>query len=228
MKMMKRICSVMLAALIVAGTMIPVPAQAAAISGGVKFGGWASNDQSSAYFYVKSQNVDSFEYKVFSASGKLVKQSSAYVWNFTGDNTKQVCLVQGLKKRSCNYVSLRAHKNGAWTKWSPKYVLVPEIDADWVKLNLNKYTQTASLSWKKVTGAGRYVVYLSKTGKGGWVKAAATTASKVKLKKFKNRKFSSGQTYYVKIVAQKKKGSKWISSAGDTKKFYQYRFWFIY
>ena len=97
MKMMKRICSVMLAALIVAGTMIPVPAQAAAISGGVKFGGWASNDQSSAYFYVKSQNVDSFEYKVFSASGKPVKQSSAYVWNFTGDNTKQVCLVQGLK-----------------------------------------------------------------------------------------------------------------------------------
>lgn len=228
MKLMKRILAAMLAAIIVAGTFMPAPAQAASrISSGVKFAGWADNAETSCYFSTKRQGISAFEYKIFYNSGRLKKKGSSIVYTNSA-GTQQICKVEGLTSQSCTFVSIRAKKNGAWTTWSSKYALVPLFRSDWIKITTNKYTQTTKLSWKKITGTTQYDIYLSTSKDGGWQKVKTTTGSGVTLNRFNGAKFKSGQTYYFKVIAKKNYNGKWITSAGNTRSMRNGYFWYIY
>lgn len=228
MKLMKKILAAMLAVIIVAGTFMPAPAQAASrITNGVKFAGWANNAETSCWFRVQRQGITSFQYRIFYNSGRLKKTGTSSVYTNSAQ-TQQICKVEGLTSQACSFVSIRAKKNGAWTAWSSKYCLVPLFRSDWITITTNKYTQTTKLSWRKITGTSQYDVYLSTSSDGGWQKVKTTTTGGVTLTTFGGRKFRSGQTYYFKIIAKKYYNGSWITSAGNTRSMRNGYFWYIY
>lgn len=66
----------------------------------------------------------------------------------------------------------------------------------------------ADVKWGKVTGATNYTVYYSTSKKSGYKKAGTTSGKSYTVKKLK-----PGKTYYFKVVANKKVGSKTYTSA---------------
>lgn len=228
MKIMKRALSMVLAAFIVVSLFAPMETQAASISGGVHFYSWGNDFETIALFSMKTQGITKFQYRVYNNSGSLRKQGNSEVYTSSSAAGRQICKVEGLPPRSCSYVSIRAYKNNAWTSWSSRTPLVPLFRASWLKMSGNKNTQRETISWKKITGAAQYEVYLSTSNKGGWVKTATTKGSSVTLSKFKGAKFKSGKTYYFKVLAKKKVNGKWVYPKGNTAKVYNGWFYFIY
>lgn len=68
-------------------------------------------------------------------------------------------------------------------------------------------------SWKKVTGATKYVVYISKSKSSGYKKVKTLSAKKrsITITKYGKKKLKKNKKYYVKIVAKAKSGKKLIS-----------------
>jgi len=216
MKIVKRILAAMLAAVIVSGMFAPIATEAATqkIAGGLHFLQWTSS--TSCELYVRGQNVSSFEYRVYHNSLKLKTSGTSKAY---GNTYMNVCKINGLTYRACNFVSVRAKKNGSWTAWSPKYPIVPYIDSFYH--TVSKQPNTMTLSWKKITGVNYYEVYLSTTGTGNWVKIGTPKGTSITFNKAGGRSLKLYKNYYVKIVACKKYGKNQMQrSSGNSTKNY--------
>ena len=222
MKIVKRILAAMLAAVIVSGMFAPLATEAATqkITGGLHFYQWTST--TSCDLYVKAQNITAFEYRVYHNSLKFKSEGTSLV--YTDGSSKQICSISGLTYRACNFVSIRAKKNGVWTAWSPKYPIVPRIDS--VSGSITKQPNTITLTWKKITGVNYYEVYISTTGTGNWVKLGSPKGTRITFNKAGGRSLKYNKYYYVKIVACKKFGNNQMQrSSGNNTKNYNYRFY---
>lgn len=77
-------------------------------------------------------------------------------------------------------------------------------------------------NWSKVSGATKYVVYVSTKENSGYKKVKTVSAKKrsVSITKVNKKRIKKGKKYYVKVVAQSKVGKKTVSSGafwrGDT------------
>ncbi|MCM1236033.1 MAG: hypothetical protein NC489_38590 [Ruminococcus flavefaciens] len=74
--------------------------------------------------------------------------------------------------------------------------------------------RTLRLSWKKVSGASKYIVYISKSEKGGYkkVKTLSSKKNSVKITKYGKKKLKKNTKYYIKLVVKGKSGKKTVSS----------------
>lgn len=74
--------------------------------------------------------------------------------------------------------------------------------------------RTLNLSWKKVSGASKYDVYISKSKDGGYkkVKSLSSKKTSIKITKYGKKKLKKGTTYYVKLTVKGKNGKKTVSS----------------
>lgn len=182
---------------------------------GKKLGVGADLDQSLIAAY-SNYVIDGFGWEVLitNAKGKAIAQQefSVNTTSLYDSNTKIWWLFQNSKfQTNALKVSVRAYtadSTGAklYSEWSPAKVLVPRATVTKKKLVGGK----VKLTWKKVTGAKDYTVYLSSNDgisfkKLGTVKGSSYTITK-SLKKYKN--------YYVYVKANNVKvGKKKYSSS---------------
>ena len=74
------------------------------------------------------------------------------------------------------------------------------------------------LSWNRIQGADKYVIYMSSTNGSGFKKIKTTKKRNLVIKKFGKKKLKKGTTYYFKVVATKKVGSKKFRTVYDSQK----------
>lgn len=154
--------------------------------------------------------ADGYQYQLYTAYKdkdskiKTVTTSSAYTYIKTS----------ALKKHNFYKVKVRAYalnsKNekmyGSWSSW--KYVS-PQPDV--TKIKNNKSKKGIQISWDKIKGANRYVVYVSTKKDSGYKKFQTTTKTGTVITKCGKSKLKSGKTYYFYIAPQKKVGNKYVS-----------------
>lgn len=95
---------------------------------------------------------------------------------------------------------------GPWSDY--KYFAYQTVQASTVSKKAIK------ASWKKVTGASRYTVYVSTSDSSGWkkVKTVSSKTKSIKITKYGKKKLKKNTRYYVKVVPQVKVGKKYIKS----------------
>ena len=154
--------------------------------------------------------ADGYQYQLYTAYKdkdskiKTVTTSSAYTYIKTS----------ALKKHNFYKVKVRAYalnsKNekmyGSWS--SQKYVS-PQPDV--TKIKNNKSKKGIQISWDKIKGANRYVVYVSTKKDSGYKKFQTTTKTGTVIKKCGKNKLKSGKNYYFYVEPQKKVGNKYVS-----------------
>lgn len=74
------------------------------------------------------------------------------------------------------------------------------------------------LSWNRIQGADKYVIYMSSTNGSGFKKIKTTKKRNLVIKKFGKKKLKKGTTYYFKVVATKKVGSQKYRTVYDSQK----------
>lgn len=74
------------------------------------------------------------------------------------------------------------------------------------------------LSWNRIQGADKYVIYMSSTNGSGFKKIKTTKKRNFVIKKFGKKKLKKGTTYYFKVVATKKVGSKKFRTVYDSQR----------
>ena len=133
-----------------------------------------------------------------------------------------------LKKNNFYKVRVRAYalnsKNekmyGDWSSW--KYVS-PQPDV--TKIKNNKSKKGIQISWDKIKGANRYVVYVSTKKASGYKKFQTTTKTGTVITKYGKNKLKSGKTYYFYVVPQKKVGNKYVSGfAGNADEYWSLKY----
>lgn len=146
--------------------------------------------------------ADGYQYQLYTAYKdkdskiKTVTTSSAYTYIKTS----------ALKKHNFYKVKVRAYalnsKNekmyGSWSSW--KYVS-PQPDV--TKIKNNKSKKGIQISWDKIKGANRYVVYVSTKKDSGYKKFQTTTKTGTVIKKCGKNKLKSGKNYYFYVEPQK-------------------------
>lgn len=80
-----------------------------------------------------------------------------------------------------------------------------------VKDASTRYQRRVKLSWKKMKGAKKYVVYMSKSSSSGYKKIATTKKRSIIVSKYRGRNLSNGY-YYFQVVAVGKAGKKKMKS----------------
>lgn len=156
------------------------------------------------------------------------KAADGYQWQcYTAYKDKDTAVQKGTSTRNSIYFRKNALKNhnfykvrvraystdsngkkyySDWTSW--KYVC-PQPDVTKIKYN----KKGVSLSWDKIKGADRYIVYMSTKKNSGYKKVATTTKTSKTITKFNKKKVNSKKTYYFYVVAQNKVGKKYYSGA---------------
>lgn len=215
----KRILALLMAAVITTGLSAPLAAEAASVPvivGGLHFYSWDKKDNTKCYINMTRQNITAIEYRVYYNSGKLKKTASSVVAR-DPESKYQICTVTGLTARARNYVSIRIRKKGssAWSKWSGKFPVLPYHHTGEARCSASVANRTYTLTWKRITGATAYEVYISQRETGGWVKVASTPNNKVTIRNFSGRPFTLGRVYFVRLVCVSQHGGKTIRSSGN-------------
>ena len=83
-----------------------------------------------------------------------------------------------------------------------------------VKMKRTKNRKKITVTWKKITGASGYRVYISTKSTGGWKKVKSLSSKKKSctITKYGKKKLSKKKTYYVKVQYLTKVGKKNVAS----------------
>ena len=162
-----------------------------------------------------TQTVDSIKLSwsaVEGATGYRVYlyDAKAKKYKALGTTEKLSCSVKKLKAGTEYKFAVKAYtKNGTETLWSKYYTELttatkPATPAVKGKADTGK----ASLSWKEISGATGYVVYMSEKKDSGYEKIGSTKKLSCTIKNLKK-----GKTYYFKVKAYSKVDGKNIYSS---------------
>lgn len=113
---------------------------------------------------------------------------------------------QFMKIKVRAYVKVNGKKKpGPWSDdvWFAK---TPNVKSD---KNVNNGIK---LTWSKTAGAKDYTISVSKSKNSGYKKVATTKKNTYRITSFRGSKISPGNTYYIKVVANKKVGKKTFTS----------------
>lgn len=152
--------------------------------------------------------ADGYQFQFQNMKGKVKKEVTT-----TSTSTSVSDFINGTfyKYRVRSYVDCGTIKK--YSEWSDfRYIGVSKKVTGVSRTRGNK--RTLNLSWKKISGASKYVVYISKSKDGGYkkVKTLSSKKSSIKITKIGKKKLKKNTTYYVKLVAKGKSGKKTVSS----------------
>ena len=171
--------------------------------------------------------ADGYQYQLYTA----YKDKDSKIKTVISTNTllaNTYIKASALKKNNFYKVRVRAYalnsKNekmyGDWSSW--KYVS-PQPDV--TKIKNNKSKKGIQISWDKIKGANRYVVYVSTKKASGYKKFQTTTKTGTVITKYGKNKLKSGKTYYFYVVPQKKVGNKYVSGfAGNADEYWSLKY----
>ena len=131
--------------------------------------------------------------------------------NKNTENTSKLKLPAGTY-----YIKIQGSYSWAWTMATYKL----RVNCDFTKykpfLSITSSTQSAKLSWGKISGASGYEVYRSTTQKGTYKKVKTITSGSTK--KYTDSNLTSNKKYYYKVRAYKTvSGKKYYSSFSSVK-----------
>ena len=169
----------------------------------------ADTYQSVNVSWTKTKGADGYEvYRATSKNGKYQK-----VKTLTGTTYKDT----GLNTGTTYYYKVKPFaKSGAWDK---TLIVGTESSFVSIKPSLSKVTSPSvkvksynsiTISWKKVNGANGYEIYRSTKKNSGYKKIKTITAPGTI--HYVNSKLNTGTTYYYKLRAYRKVGSKKVYS----------------
>lgn len=121
-------------------------------------------------------DVTGYQANLYSSKGKLVESktiSNPYI---------TYCTFSKANTQNCYYVKVRCYytSNGTttWSQWSSGFNAVPQARITSGKKAIG--ARSIKLTWKKVNGAKKYVIYARKGGKKKWMKVKTLSAKKKK------------------------------------------------
>lgn len=146
--------------------------------------------------------ANGYQFELYNGSNKKTK---------SGDAGSGVGVKSGqfFALRTRGYVKLSSTNKVRYGKWSDKKYFGYNLNASAKKA---KNKKSIKVNWKKFKGASDYTVFISKSSKGGYKKAALTKKTTLKIKKFGKKKLKKNTTYYVKVVANKKVNKKTVAT----------------
>lgn len=162
--------------------------------------------------------ADGYEYQV-----NTYKNKKATTFTTTSSTTAAFIKYKNFKKYQFFKIRVRGFCKtsdgskcyGSWSDW--QYICSAPV----VK---GKSSGTKlKASWSKVTGASRYVVYVSNKKDSGYKKFTTTKKTSCTITKFGKQKLKKNKTYYVSVVPQIKVGKKYISGMPQNYYVYQYK-----
>lgn len=173
--------------------------------GGVKGWYWSPTSDYFELSWNKRPCADGYQYEVWSVSGKGKKlHSGSEKYNTSSSYFKNNKLkkAQFLKVRVRPYVSLSdgSTKYGAWSGWA--------YTSRQPELEIKNVRGGQKLTWKKVSGAKNYTIWVSTREKTGYKKVATTSKKSLTVRKCGKSALKNRRTYYYTIVANKKIGKK--------------------
>lgn len=158
------------------------------------------------YFLVNVNTTQSgYEWQFANTAGKVKKTqttsgfSSLHLQNFINGTF--------YKYRVRPYMTFDGKNTyAAWSAW--KYIGVVK------KGNYKATKSSIQITWDKLKGAKKYIVYASKKESSGYQKIKTVSASKRKatLKKLKGKALKKGTKYYFKIIPVAKIGKKFVKA----------------
>lgn len=156
--------------------------------------------------------ADGYQFQFQTMKGKVKKDVTTTSTSVSVDS-----FINGTfyKYRVRSYVDCGTNK--AYSQWSDfRYIGVSKKVTGISRTRGKK--RTLNLSWKKVSGASQYIVYISKSKDGGYkkVKTLSSKKSSIKITKIGKKKLKKNTTYYVKLVTKGKSGKKTVSSDVNT------------
>ena len=208
-------------------TKYDVPVKSTKVEG-IKVSGYYQNLSKISITNKAKACADGYQYQLYTAykgQDKETKVKSITVNQNNPGSSNQVSAsmkISALKNHNFYKVRVRAYslnsKNekiyGVWSSW--KYVS-PQPDV--TKIKNNKSKKGIQISWDKIKGANRYVVYVSTKKDSGYKKFQTTGKNSTTITKYGKNKLKSGKTYYFYVVAQKKVNDKYMSgTAGNATK----------
>lgn len=155
-----------------------------------------------AFGFTQPEYHDGYVYELYTYKNKKVSSGNI---TSTSYNLLKNIKNQFYKLRVRAYVTIN-NKNyyGAWSDYTV-FALQP-------KVGLKKSGKKLKITWKKVSGAKNYTVYMSTSKTGGYKKLTTTKKRAYTAKKFKKKKLNKKKTYYVYVVANRKEGKKTYKS----------------
>lgn len=152
--------------------------------------------------FIQPEYHDGYVYELYTYKNKKVSSGNI---TSTSYNLLKNIKNQFYKLRVRAYVTID-NKNyyGAWSDYTV-FALQP-------KVGLKKSGKKLKITWKKVSGAKNYTVYMSTSKTGGYKKLTTTKKRAYTAKKFKKKKLNKKKTYYVYVVANRKEGKKTYKS----------------
>ncbi len=165
------------------------------------------------YFNIASGIVsDGYQYQFQTMKGKVKKDIVQ-----TSTSVRLESFINGTfyKYRVRSYVDCGAGK--VFSEWSDfRYIGMSKKVSGVSKVRGKK--RTIRCSWKKVSGASQYVVYISKSQDGGYKKVKTLSAKKnsIVINKIGKKKLKKNVKYYVRIVTKAKVGKKYKTSDVNT------------
>lgn len=150
--------------------------------------------------------IDGCEFQFMKPNGKSKKTFST-----TGTSIRIEKFINGTfrKYRVRTYVDCNGvRKYSAWSDYN--YIGVSKKMTCKTRSNSRKI----ELTWKKISGASRYVLYISTKENSGYKKVATLNNKKTSYNftKYNKKSLKSKKTYYVKLVPQVKVGKKYKNS----------------
>ena len=147
-------------------------------------------------------------YKVYSYNYKKKK------WQYVGKTSGTSYTIKKLKVATTYKYRVRAYKTISGTQYFGAYTssLKTSTKTSTPKISkISSKSKKATLSWKKVSGASGYEVYMATSKKGKYKKVKTITSGKTV--KYTKSSLKKKKTYYFKIRAYKKVSGKKIYSS---------------
>lgn len=181
---------------------------------GLKANGSYPNLEKVSIGWNKISNAKGYQVAVYSLNNKRIG-------SIKNTNSISYYSIPKIKQNQFYKIKVRAYiqlNNGKkfYGDWATSYITNQQI------VNFRKAGTAVKASWKKVSGATNYTIYMSDKSKSGYKKVATTKSTAYTLKKYGKKNMKKGKTYYVYVIANKKVGGKTYKSVAD------YSYSFIY
>ena len=153
----------------------------------------------------KNTNADGYSYEIYAYNGKkaLIKgQTDGYNYDYVTVENKKLKTRKMYKIRVRAYINTSSNQKvyGAWSSYN---YFCRSVGDD---ISMKKNGSKVKLSWKKVTGATGYTVYMASTKGYGSNRTFKKVGTTKKNTYTVNKKFKKGYDYYFRIVPNYKKG----------------------
>lgn len=153
-----------------------------------------------------------FEAVCYNKKGKVVQTIDESYYRSTKFSKTNSQNIYSVKVRGYNLINGGTEK--IYGDYSKTFYAVPQPKITTKKSDLKR--NSVNLKWKKVNGATKYDIYVSRSQNSGYKKVATVKSSKksYKITKFKGKTLNiHNKTHYIKIVTYGKFGKKTVKSS---------------